>query len=312
MFFYLVIIFFRTFAVQIYLQMRIPSNKIKDIIEFFKQELQGLYDEREIKSFINLIMEEYIALNSAQLLVSGDKTLNESVLLKIKFAINDLKVYKPVQYILGKTFFYDLEFNVTPDVLIPRPETEELVKWIIDDYKSHLQAFTLLDIGTGSGCIPVSLKKHLPQARVNAVDISEKALEVAKRNAKQNEVSINFMQLDILDRERWQELPETDVIISNPPYVCDSEKEMMQPNVLDYEPHLALFVSNDDPLLFYNAIADFALQKLKPNGSLYFEINENFVLQTKTLLEIKGFTNCEIRKDMQGKNRMIKAWLNKL
>jgi release factor glutamine methyltransferase len=292
--------------------MRIPSNKIKDIIEFFKQELQGLYDEREIKSFINLIMEEYIALNSAQLLVSGDKTLNESVLLKIKFAINDLKVYKPVQYILGKTFFYDLEFNVTPDVLIPRPETEELVKWIIDDYKSHLQVFTLLDIGTGSGCIPVSLKKHLPQARVNAVDISEKALEVAKRNAKQNEVSINFMQLDILDRERWQELPETDVIISNPPYVCDSEKQMMQPNVLDYEPHLALFVSNDDPLLFYNAIADFALQKLKPNGSLYFEINENFVLQTKTLLEIKGFTNCEIRKDMQGKDRMIKAWLNKL
>lgn len=312
MFFYLVIIFFRTFAVQIYLQMRIPSNKIKDIISFFKQELQGLYDEREIKSFINLIMEEYTALNSAQLLVNVDKTLNESVLLKIKFAINDLKVYKPVQYILGKTFFYDFEFNVTPDVLIPRPETEELVKWIIDDYKSHLQAFTLLDIGTGSGCIPVTLKKHLPQASVNAVDISEKALEVAKRNAKQNEVSINFMQLDILDRERWQELPETDVIISNPPYVCDSEKEMMQPNVLDYEPHLALFVSNDDPLLFYNAIADFALQKLKPNGSLYFEINENFALQTKTLLEIKGFTNCEIRKDIQGKNRMIKARLNKL
>ncbi|MFZ4740845.1 MAG: peptide chain release factor N(5)-glutamine methyltransferase [Bacteroidales bacterium] len=292
--------------------MRIPSNKIKDIISFFKQELQGLYDEREIKSFINLIMEEYTALNSAQLLVNVDKTLNESVLLKIKFAINDLKVYKPVQYILGKTFFYDFEFNVTPDVLIPRPETEELVKWIIDDYKSHLQAFTLLDIGTGSGCIPVTLKKHLPQASVNAVDISEKALEVAKRNAKQNEVSINFMQLDILDRERWQELPETDVIISNPPYVCDSEKEMMQPNVLDYEPHLALFVSNDDPLLFYNAIADFALQKLKPNGSLYFEINENFALQTKTLLEIKGFTNCEIRKDIQGKNRMIKARLNKL
>jgi len=310
MFFYLVIIFFRTFAVQIYLQMRIPSNKIKDIISFFKQELLGLYEEREIKSFINLIMEEYTALNSAQLLVNGDKTLNESVLLKIKFAINDLKVYKPVQYILGKTFFYDIEFNVTPDVLIPRPETEELVKWVIDDYNTHLQAFTLLDIGTGSGCIPITIKKHLPQANVNAVDISEKALEVAERNAKKNEVSINFMQLDIFDRERWQELPETDVIISNPPYVCDSEKQMMQPNVLDYEPHLALFISNDNPLLFYNAIADFALQKLKPNGSLYFEINENFALQTKTLLEIKGFTNCEIRKDMQGKDRMIKARLN--
>ena len=292
--------------------MRIPSNKIKDIISFFKQELRGFYDEREIKSFIYLIMEEYTTLNSAQLLVNGDKTINESVLLKIKFAINDLKVYKPVQYILGKTFFYDLEFNVTPDVLIPRPETEELVNWLIDDYKNHLQTITLLDIGTGSGCIPISIKKHLPQANINAVDISEKALEVAKRNAKKNEVSINFMQLDILDKERWHELPETDVIISNPPYVCDSEKQMMQPNVLDYEPHLALFVSNDDPLLFYNAITDFAIQKLKPNGSLYFEINENFALKTKTLLEIKGFTNCEIHKDMQGKNRMIKARLNKL
>ena len=291
--------------------MRIPSNKIKDIVEFFKQELQNLYDKREIKSFINLTMKAYAGLNSAQLLISGDKTLSESVLLKIKFAINDLKIYKPLQYILGTATFYGIDFKVTPDVLIPRPETEELVKWVIDDYKNHLQIFTLLDIGTGSGCIPITLKKHLPQANVSAIDISEKALEIATINAKDNQTAVNFMFSDILNRKKWQELLETDIIISNPPYVCDSEKDAMQANVLDYEPHQALFVSNNEPLLFYNAIADFALQKLKNKGCLYFEINENFALQTKTMLETKGFTNCKIRKDMQGKDRMIKTQLNK-
>ncbi len=287
--------------------MRIPSNKIKDVINFFSQELQELYDEREIKSFIKIVMETYTGLNPAQLLISGNNNLNESVLLKIKFAINDLKKYKPLQYILGNTWFYDLEYKVTPDVLIPRPETEELVKWVIDDYKNHLQTFTLLDIGTGSGCIPVTLKKHLPQCITNAIDISDKALDVAISNAKDNDVEVNFMLLDILDREKWKDLPQMDVIVSNPPYVRDLEKEEMNPNVMDYEPHLALFVSNEDPLVFYNAIADFALFNLKNKGCLYFEINESLALQTKTLLEVKGFINCEIRKDMQGKDRMIKA-----
>jgi len=291
--------------------MRILSNKIKDIVLFFKQELHDLYDEREIKSFINLVMEEYTGLNSAQILISDDRLVNESVLLKIKFAINDLKLYKPLQYILEKTWFYGNEYKVTPDVLIPRPETEELVKWVIDDFTNRRQTFTLLDIGTGSGCIPVSLKKQLPHGKISALDISEKALEVASNNAKFNNVDVNFIRMDILDNKKWQDLPEIDVIVSNPPYVRNSEKDGMHTNVIDYEPHLALFVSNDDPLVFYNAIADFALLKLKENGHLYFEINESFALQTKAMLENKGFNNCEIRKDMQGKDRMIKTSLLK-
>ena len=289
--------------------MRIRSNKIKDIVVFFKQELLSLYDEREIKSFINLVMEAYTGLSPAQLLISHEKSLNESVMLKIKFAINDLKVFKPLQYILGKTWFYGLEFKVTPDVLIPRPETEELVKWVIDDYQNHTLSLQLMDIGTGSGCIPISLKKHLQQTEIYALDISQNALDVAIENSKTNKAAVHFMLIDILHREKWQEIPEMDIIISNPPYVCNAEKKAIQANVMDYEPHLALFVSDEDPLVFYNAIADLALLKLKDKGCLYFEVNENYAMQTKNLLQSKGFTHCEIRKDMQDKDRMIKAVL---
>ena len=289
--------------------MRIRSNKIKDVIAFFRQELQSLYDEKEIKSFINLVMETYTGLSPAQLLISHEKPLNESVLLKIKFAINDLKVYKPLQYILGKTWFYDLEFKVTPDVLIPRPETEELVKWVIDDYQNITQSFHLMDIGTGSGCIAISLKKYLQQTEIFALDVSQKAMDVAIENAKINELAIHFSLIDILNRKEWEELPEMNIIVSNPPYVCNAEKKAMQANVLGYEPHLALFVGDEDSLIFYNAIADFALLKLKDKGSLYIEVNENLAFQTKNLLQAKGFTHCEIRKDMQGKDRMIKAIL---
>jgi len=290
--------------------MRIPSNKIKDVVAFFKQELHDLYDENEIKSFIYIVMEAYTGLNPVQLLINDDQLLNESVLLKIKFAINDLEIYKPVQYILGKTWFYGLELKLSPEVLIPRPETEELVKWVIDDYKNLPAMFSILDIGTGSGCISISLKKYLPQSEITGIDISKNALSMAVTNAKLNNVEVKFLLLDIFDRDKWQNLPEIDIIVSNPPYVCNSEKEEMCANVLDYEPHLALFVSNEDPLVFYNAIADFALLKLKNKGCLYIEFNENMALQTKSLLEVKGFIHCEIRKDMQGKDRMLKAYLS--
>jgi release factor glutamine methyltransferase len=287
--------------------MRIPSNKIKDIVQFFRNELQGLYDENEIKSFVNIVMEEYTGLNRTQLLLSGDKTVSESVMLKIKFAINDLKIYKPVQYIIGKTIFYELEIKVNPSVLIPRPETEELVHWIISDYKELKKPIDIIDIGSGSGCIPIVLKKNLIQSNVYGIDISKDALKIAKLNALNNQTEVEFKIIDILDREKWIQLPQFDIIVSNPPYVCESEKEAMHANVLEYEPHLALFVDNDMPLIFYSAIADFALEKLKPNSSLYFEINEGFAFQTLELLKIKGFSNCEVRKDMQGKDRMIKA-----
>ncbi len=287
--------------------MRIPSNKIKDIVQFFKNELQGLYDENEIKSFVNIVMEEYTGLSLTQLLISGDKTVSESVMLKIKFAINDLKKYKPVQYIIGKTFFYELEIKVNPSVLIPRPETEELVHWIISDNKEIKKTIDIIDIGFGSGCIPIVLKKNLKQSKVYGIDISKEALKIAKLNALQNETEVEFKIIDIFDREKWTELPQFDIIVSNPPYVCESEKEAMHANVLEYEPHLALFVDNDTPLIFYNVIADFALDKLRLDGSLYFEINEGFAYKTIELLEAKGFSDCEVRKDMQGKERMIKA-----
>ncbi len=287
--------------------MRIPSNKIKDIVSFFKEELQELYDEREIKSFINLVMQEYTDLSYAQLLMSGDKTVSESVLLKIKFAINDLKVYKPIQYILGKTVFYNLEFIVNPSVLIPRPETEELVHWVISDNKNNLSFIDIIDIGTGSACIPVALKTNLDLSNVFAIDISKDALKTAELNASKNQVDIKFKLIDIFETEKWSQLPMFDVIVSNPPYVCESEKELMQLNVLDYEPHLALFVDNDNPLIYYNIIADFAREKLKPGGCLYFEINESMAYQTIELLETKGFSKSEIKKDMQGKNRFIKS-----
>jgi release factor glutamine methyltransferase len=287
--------------------MRIPSNKIKDIVRFFKEELQDLYEEREVKSFVNLVMQEFTGLDYAQLLMSDDKTVSESVMLKIKFAINDLKVYKPVQYILGKTIFYDLEFIVNPSVLIPRPETEELVQWIISDYKNNFNFVDIIDIGTGSGCIPIALKSNLELSKVYGIDISKDALKVAELNALNNQVDIHYKQIDIFDTEKWSKLPLFDVIVSNPPYICESEKELMQANVINYEPHLALFVENDNPLIYYNIIADFAKDKLKPEGSLYFEINEGLAYQTIDLLEAKGFSHSEIKKDMQGKNRFIKS-----
>lgn len=287
--------------------MRIPSNKIKDIVRFFKEELHDFYDEREVKSFVNLVMQEFTGLDYTQLLISNDKTVSESVMLKIKFAINDLKVYKPVQYILGKTIFYDLEFIVNASVLIPRPETEELVHWIISDNKNNLNFIDIIDIGTGSGCIPVALKSNLSLSNVYGIDISKDALKVAELNAMKNQVNINYKQIDIFDTEKWSKLPLFDVIVSNPPYVCESEKELMQANVLNYEPHLALFVDNDNPLIYYNIIADFAKEKLKLEGCLYFEINEGLAYQTIELLETKGFSKSEIKKDMQGKNRFIKS-----
>jgi release factor glutamine methyltransferase len=287
--------------------MRIRSNRIKDIIDFFHEELLGLYDDNEIKSFVNLCMEKFINLNTTQLLLSKEEAVSESELLKFKFAINDLKEFKPIQYILGKAHFYGIDFKVTQDVLIPRPETEELVKWIIDDYKPIKQAQHLLEIGFGSGCISIALKKNLPQFYINAIDICENALKIATYNAFENNVHIDFSILDILNQAIWHRLPEMDIIVSNPPYVCESEKSLMQANVLNFEPHQALFVHDNEALIFYNAIADFATEKLKKDGSIYVEINERYGEDCCKLLNSKGFSSVEIKKDMQGKDRMIKA-----
>ncbi len=285
--------------------MQIASNKIKDVIRFFKQELHGIYEDSEIDAFIVLCFEELLNLKRSDLLLNAEKTMSESELLKFNFAIKDLKKQKPLQYILGSADFYGLKFKVNGSVLIPRPETEELVDLIIKENKG--KALRILDIGTGSGCIPVSLKKNLPISVVEAIDISEEALQVAKENAQANGVDVRFFQEDVLNPKNELKNLRYDIIVSNPPYIKESEKEAMHKNVLDHEPHLALFVYDTDALLFYKAIADHALQMLNPGGRIYFEINAEHGLETQQMLENKGFKNVVLIKDMSNKNRILRG-----
>jgi release factor glutamine methyltransferase len=228
-----------------------------------------------------------------------------------KNALAELKAEKPIQYIIGSTEFYGLPLTVNENTLIPRPETEELVEWIIKDVQNaNHQPTTILDIGTGSGCIAISLAKNLPSVEVYALDISEKALQVAKQNAKRNEITIHFIKADILSPDAILNTAKGlhfDIIVSNPPYVRNLEKVEIKKNVLDHEPHTALFVDDKDPLLFYEAIADFAQKNLKKEGKLYVETNQYLGKETISLFQNKGFKNIELRKDLFGNNRMIKA-----
>lgn len=283
--------------------MRIPSTKIADVIKFFRQELNDIYDPGEIETFILYCFEAYLNFNKTDLILSATENVTESELLKFNFAVKQLKQQRPIQYILGVADFYGLKFKVDEQVLIPRPETEELVDLIIREQK-YKQELSVLDIGTGSGCIAVALKKNLFQAKVSALDISNEALAIARQNAQSNQVDITFFQEDILN---WKpNKPEKyDCIVSNPPYICFSEKGDMHKNVLEHEPHLALFVPNDDPLLFYNSIADFALKYLQTGGKLYFEINASYGLKTRQMLERKGFKNPTIINDLNNKNRIL-------
>lgn len=305
--------------------MKIASNKIKDIIRFFRDELKDSYENDELESIIAFCFEFYLKLSRAEIALKSENTVSESELLKFNFAIKELKKHKPVQYILGEADFYRLKLKVNEYVLIPRPETEELVHLIINDCKytpSPLERAgvrSILDIGTGSGCIPIALKKNITSAKVRAIDISEKALEVARQNAKNNDAEIDFILGDILnpklivtlsssDSYRDEGQPSSfDIIVSNPPYICVSEKASMNKNVLEYEPHLSLFVENNDPLLFYKAICDFALIHLKKNGKIYFEINQSLSSETKNLLENKGFKNVELIKDLSNNYRILRG-----
>jgi release factor glutamine methyltransferase len=285
--------------------MQIASNKIKDVVRFFREQLQGVYDAEEIESFIGLCFEEYMGLKRVDIVINGERTMSESDLLKFNFAIKDLKKEKPIQQILGKADFFGLKFYVNEHVLIPRPETEELVDLIIKENKGSNP--TIMDIGTGSGCIPISLRKSIPNAVVSTMDVSEKAIEVARKNAELNEVAINFVVDDILNPSTEIPTKSIDIIVSNPPYIRISEKEEMRKNVLEHEPHIALFVYDADPLLFYKKIADLALSVLKPDGKIYFEINENFGLESKQMLENKGFKNVLLLKDLSNKNRILRG-----
>ncbi len=313
--------------ISIFVQMRIPSNKIADVVRFFRDELQGQYDKSELETFIAYCFEEFLGIKRNEIVLKGNDTMSESELLKFNFAIKDLKNNRPIQHILGKADFYGLKFYVNEHVLIPRPETEELVHLVIQEnveggsQKEEKKAkdaelktndsrlIAILDIGTGSGCIPIVLKKKIPSAKVYTLDISEKVLAIAKRNAKLNEVDIEFAQHDILSEKQLPVSfpPKFDIIVSNPPYVRNLEKENIDRNVLDHEPHLALFVSDEDPLIFYKTIADLALNNLKKEGKIYFEINEYLGEETKEILVNKGFKNVQLLKDINGKNRILRG-----
>lgn len=277
---------------------------MQDSIQHIRTELAGLYPVTEINAMHRLIIETVCGWSFSEQQIRKTEIIGAAEAEKIKTIVARLKTAEPLQYILGETHFMGLKIKVTPDVLIPRPETEELVDLIISDKPEN--DCRILDIGTGSGCIALALKSRLAQAEISGIDISEKALEIARKNSKINGLDVHFFQADILN---WQKLdwPDFDVIVSNPPYITESEKKLMHKNVLDFEPENALFVADADPLLFYNAIARFASEKLRRGGRIYFEINEKFGEETKKMLAGFGFIQIVIVTDIHGKSRFVKA-----
>jgi len=271
-------------------------------------QLSSKYHRQEIESISKLIFEKVHGLSRLQVYLNQHKTISPANLAQITEIVNRLIQFEPIQYILGETEFYGLSLKVNAAVLIPRPETEELVDWILNN-KPPLNPL-ILDIGTGSGCIPIALSKKLPGASVDGWDISSEALMVARENAELNQAKVNFIYADVLNQGYPAQPQKYDIIVSNPPYVTASEQLSMLKNVIDYEPHIALFVPDTDPLIFYRAIADIAINQLKPGGKLYFEINEQFGNETADLLSLKGFKNIIIKKDINDKERMLKAELN--
>ena len=273
-------------------------------IKRIKSELEGLYHETEIRSFSQLMIEKVTGFSRTEIIVNKNTLFSDEQHQEIESFIKKLKNFIPIQYILGETEFYGLTFNVNESVLIPRPETEELVDWIRTE-NDRSATLNILDIGTGSGCIAISLKQEFTNAIVDAFDISDEALITAQNNANRNNLEVNFSKVDILNAPDFE--TKWDIIVSNPPYVLENEKAKILPNVLDNEPHLALFVPDNDPLLFYRSISQLALRQLKPGGKLYFEINRQYGKATMDLLVELDFTDIELRKDISGYDRMIRG-----
>ena len=277
----------------------------------FINSLEGLYPIEELKSFFYLLAGKYLNLSRINIALQLNNELTHEEQSSFYQAADRLRNHEPIQYILGETEFFGMPITVNKQVLIPRPETEELVSWIIEDVDKN--EATILDIGTGSGCIAISLAKKLNNAVVSAIDISTRAIEVAKKNTLINNVNIEFSRVDVLNFEadldlhhKWES--KFDIIVSNPPYVRMQEKKLMKLNVIDHEPDIALFVEDDDPLLFYRKISQLSKQYLRHNGTLYLEINEYLGLEMEKMLNKAGFKHVLLKKDMFGKNRMIKCW----
>ncbi|MEZ4802892.1 MAG: peptide chain release factor N(5)-glutamine methyltransferase [Gelidibacter sp.] len=287
--------------------------RLKDIQTIFHRELDAIYGKEEVDSFFYLLTDEFLGMQRLAFSLQPEFTITKEEEQPLFEALSRLKLEEPIQYILGKTEFFGLPFKVDKHTLIPRPETEELVDWIISEYRDKNEPVKILDIGTGSGCIAISLAEHLPNANIFALDVSGKALKVAKENAKSNHVDIEFIQADILKQRDWdikfQDL-RFDIIVSNPPYVRNLEKTDMKSNVLNNEPSLALFVEDDNPLLFYKAITEFATNYLKNERDLFFEINQYLGKEMIQLLKSFNFKNIHLRKDIFGNDRMLKGIKN--
>jgi len=275
-------------------------QKLGDIILFFKNELAGISNSREIFNWAYITINNLFGYDRANCIINQNQKISLHQRKKIKRIVSQLKKNKPIQYILEECVFFDLKFKVNSSVLIPRPETEELVKWILkDEFKS------MIDIGTGSGCIAISIAKN-KNVNVNAIDISNTSIKLAKKNAEFHGVSINFLNIDILTENISNKV---DIVVSNPPYVLKKEKKHMNKNVIDYEPEIAIFVDDNNPFIFYKIIAKKAKKILNRNGKIYFEINENYSEEVMKILKDYGYVNIKLKKDINDRNRMIKATL---
>lgn len=295
--------------------------KISDAEKYLKEGLSGIYDESESSAIAKMVLEEVTGYDRNLLLLNRQHPLKKDQEERLMAHLQRLQNHEPVQYILQKSWFYGMQLYVDNRVLIPRPETEELVNWIVNDIRKlgldvfdkgaseadRTRALKILDVGTGSGCIALALKKVMPKAEVWGCDISDEALNVARRNGAELDIRVDFQGINFLDEMRQKMLPSVDIIVSNPPYIPAKDQTTMQPNVLNFEPHTALFVPNDNALLFYEAIAQFAKHRLHENGSIYLEIHEDLGQEVVALFRNSGYKNVVVKKDMQGKDRIVRV-----
>ena len=295
--------------------------KLYEAEQYVKEQLKGIYHEQEATNITDLAIEHVTGLLKTQRVSKKQTELSASQFSQLQKDLQRLKSNEPIQYVMNKSWFYGMELYVDKNVLIPRPETEELVEWIISDLKAsgkdvfirksmeadETTQLKILDIGTGSGCIALALKKAMPKAEVWGCDVSEEALNVARRNGSTLNIRVDFQGVNFLDEAQQKHLPTVDIIVSNPPYVPLKDKEQMQPNVVAHEPHTALFVPDNDPLVFYRALAEFGKKRLYESGTIYMEIHEGLANEVVTLFNKQGYSNIELKKDMQGKDRMVKV-----
>jgi len=276
----------------------------------FIRELKTVYEEREAETISDWVFENVTGMKRWERRANQNKEIKNSEHQQLQKHLTELLQHKPVQYVLNEAWFYKMKFFVNENVLIPRPETEELVEWIVNDiYSGNLRnskPINILDIGSGSGCISIALKKELPKANIIAIDISEKALEVAEKNARDLNTTVDFLQIDFLDENKWNTLFQYDIIVCNPPYIPLKEKDGLGRNVVDFEPAVALFVEDDNPFIFYQKIAQFSKKHLNANGRIYLEVHELQAEDIKGILENEGFT-ATIKKDIYGKDRMVRG-----